>query len=488
MNANHISRGIKATFVGRVLYIAGNALLMLVLTRYLLTNAEYGLLGTAVAVLGIAQMFGEFGLGKSAARYVTEYREKDPGQVPHVLRSAFTYRLLAILVGAGGMLLFSGVVADLVGQPELGSLLLLGAGYIAARSVFSFSQVVFQGYNMVTYSAIIRALSAVARLVFTVALVTLVGGAFGALAGYVAGFGAAAAVGLGLLYFKCYRPADPAEESDDGLSRRILRYSMPLTATRGAAILDKHVDTVLVGYFLNPAAVSYYYLSKNIVGFIQTPAASIGFTLSPIYGEQKAGDGGDRAARLYETTLEHTLLLYVPAAAGVVLVAEPALRFTFGETYAPATPVLQVLGVYVVLEAISHITIDALDYLGKARLRAYAKGVTSVANFLLNLVLIPMFGVKGAAIATVITYSVYVAVNLGVIHRELSLDLGRLARHFAATVGLAIAMSAVVSVVLTSTSGPVALVAAVLLGIVVWGALSIASGLLDPNRVTAVLT
>lgn len=488
MDTKYISRGFKATFGGRILYIVASGLLMAVLTRFLLTNAEFGLLGTALAVLGIAQLFSDLGLAKSAARYVAEYREKDPGQVPHVLRSALVYRLTATAIISGGFVVFGGYIASLLGEPELGPLLTLGAGFIVTRSLFTFSQVVFQGYSQVTYSAIIKSFNAVLRLGLTVVFVTLIGGALGALTGYIVGFVVAAGLGLCLLYFRCYRSVEPADEPTDGLSRRVLKYSIPLTATRGADVLDKQVDTILVGYFMNPVAVSYYYLSKNIVGFLQTPAASLGFTLSPIYGKEKAGGGTDQAARLYETALEYTLLLYVPGAAGVILVAEPALRLIFGETYAPAAPVLQVLGVYVVLEAISHITIDALDYLGRARVRAYAKGVTSIANVLLNLVFIPAFGVKGAAAATVITYSGYVAANLAIIHKELSLSVNQIARHLAATVLVTGSMSIAVHAVLTVVSGPFAVVAAVLSGVVVWGTLSVAGGLLDVGQVTAVLS
>ncbi|USZ68108.1 oligosaccharide flippase family protein [Halorussus salilacus] len=488
MDLQRISRGLKATFGARVLYMAASGLLTVVLTRFLLTNEQFGLVGSAVAVLGVARLFGDLGLAKSAARYVTEYREKDPSQVPHVLRTAVVLRLVAIGAVCGAFAVFGGDIARLIDQPELAPLLVVGAGYIAANSFFTFSQVLFQGYNRVTYSATIQATGAVLRLVMAVVFVALLGGAVGAMVGYVVGYGIAAVFGLALLYAKCYRGTERADSPEEGLSRRIAEYSVPLTATRGANVLDKRVDTILVGYFMTPVAVSYYYLAKQVVGFVQTPAASLGFTLSPTYGEEKAGGETERAARIYETSLRHTLLLYVPAAAGMVLVAEPAIRLVFGEGYAGAAPVLQVFAVYVVLQAITFITSDALDFLGRARSRAYAKGTASVGNFLLNLVLIPAFGVAGAAAATVVTHTGYVAVNVAIIHSELSLPLGRVLRHFAATVGVACVMSVAVYLALTAASGPLAVVAAVPLGVVVWAAVSVASGLVDPRQVASVLS
>lgn len=488
MDLKDAARSFRAMLTARVLHMVASGLLTVVLTRYLLTETEYGLLGSAVAVLGVVQLFTDLGIGKAAAKYVTEYRETDPSQVPHVLRTATAYRLAAVVVVGVPFALVGTHVAGLINQPEIGHLLALGAGYLAVHSLFTYSLVVFQGYNMITYSAAIRTVGSVARLVLAVGFVLVLGGAVGALTGYVAGYGVGAALGIGLLYVKCYRNADRADQPEDGLARRVARYSVPLTATRGANVLDKRVDTILVGSLMNPAAVGYYYLSKQIVGFVQSPAASLGFTLSPTYGEHKADGQTERAAAVYETSLKYVLLLYVPAAAGMVLVAEPAIRLLFGATYAPAAPVLQVFAGYVVLQAVAFVTSDALDYLGRARARAYAKGVASVANFLLNLALIPTYGVVGAAGATVVTHAGYTGVNVAVIHSELSLSIGNLARHLAVVVGVTAAMSAAVWLVLTSASGPVAVVAAIALGVGVWAALSVVSGMLEPRKVVTALS
>ena len=488
MNLKRFARSFKAMLSARVLHMVASGVLMVVLARVLLTQEEYGLLGAALAVLGVVQMFADLGIGKAGARYITEYRETNPRQVPHVLRTAVVYRLAAIAVVGTAFALVSIHAARFVGQPELGPLLALGAGYVAVHSLFIFSQVIFQGYNRVTYSAAIRAVGSVGRLALAMVFVLVLGGAIGALVGYIAGYGVAAAIGLYLVYAKCYRGADRDPEPEDGLARKVARYSVPLTATRGANVLDKRVDTILIGYFMNPVAVSYYYLSKQVVDFVSSPAASLGFTLSPAYGEHKAGGETGHAAQIYETTIRYVLLLYVPAAAGMIIVAEPALQTVFGEKWADAAPVLQVFAVYVVLQAVSFVTGDTLDFLGRARARAYAKGGSSVANFLLNLVMIPAFGIVGAATATVITYGGMVVVTLWVIHDELSLAVASLIRHLVGVLAVTGAMSLAVLAVLSNVGGVLALVASILAGVAVWAGLSVAGGLLDLRRVRTILT
>ncbi|WP_049970226.1 flippase [Haladaptatus cibarius] len=485
MDVKSFAQGFKAMLGARTVHIAANGVLVVILTRFLLTPTEYGLLGSALAVFGVAGLFADLGTSKSAARYVTEYRERDPGQVPHVLRSALRYRLVAIALVFVAFTVFAGTIARIANQPKLAPLLVFGGAYIAVYSLSTFAVVVFQGYNRVLWSAITRATGSVSLVVFVILGVVFVGGAVGAVVGYVLSYALATVVGLGVLYRRFYS-THAVGQREDGLNRRVLRYSIPLTATQGANVLDKYIDTILVGGIAGATAAGYYHLAKTISAFVEAPASSLGFTISPTYGEQKAGNERESAARLYETTFQHVLLLYVPAAAGLILVADPAVTQVFGSGYAEAIPVVQVFAVYTVLQAITLITSDALDYLGRARERAIAKGGTSAANFGLNLLLIPSLGAVGAALATVVTHSVYVLVNLAVVHHELSLSISRLLRHVGFVCAIAAAMSAVVFASLQFVSGLISLVAVVLLGGAVWAGLATASGLLDIRRVLRV--
>ncbi|MFC7045718.1 flippase [Halobacteriaceae archaeon GCM10025711] len=478
-----IVRGLKATFLARIVRVAANGALVVVLTRVFLDPDQYGLLFFAISVFGVALLFSDLGFAKSAARYVAEYKETDPRQVPHIIRTGLQVNLATILLVGAVFLVFGDRLAHLLGEPRSAHLLVLGAVYVAARSLNTFTTLLFQGFGRVEWSAVVGIASNLGKLAFVLGFVALGFGVFGAIVGYVVAYAVGAAVGLVALYRLFYATYDQADDAEDGLTGRVLRYSVPLTATKGAGVLDKRVDTILVGYFLNPAAVGFYTLGKQVADFVIAPASSLGFTISPLYSERKTNDGLERAARTYETALEYVLLLYVPAAIGIVAVAGPGVRLVFGSDYAGAIPVVQVFSVYVVLRAIDKITNDGLDYLGRARARAYAKSGTAGANFLLNLVLIPTLGVVGAAVATVVTYAAMVSINVYLIHQELAFSSGRLLRTGLQICGVSALMGVSLFFALPHVNGVVSLVGVVLLGVGVWAALSILSGLLDVRQV-----
>ncbi len=479
--------GFKATLGARLVTNVANGLLMLLLARTLLTPDEYGLLFFTVAVIGVAGMFTDLGSARSAARYIAEYKETDEGKIPYILRASFGYRLVLIAVVTGTMVIGHERIAALLNTPAAATPLLVGGVYLVFQSLNAYGQTLFQGFNQVELSAVLSVVNNVTRVVLVIGLTFVGFGVVGAVLGYLVGAAFAAVVGLVFLYRRFYTTHDDGG-GDKSLRNRMLRYSVPLTASTSASVIDNRIDTVLVGFFLNPLAVSYYVLSKQISEFILVPAGSLGFSVSPTYSEQKANDALEEAARIYESTLQYVLMLYIPAAVGLILVADPAVRLVFGEEYAGAVPVLQLMAVYVVFQGVTNVTTNGLDYLGRASDRAIAKGVTSVANAGLNVLLIPRFGVPGAAFATVVTFGIYTAVNVVVMYREVAFDYVRVARSVALVSLIAASMGVAVLLLVPYVSTIAALAGVIALGVCIWGIMVTVSGLVDPRETLAMLT
>ncbi|UIP01534.1 flippase (plasmid) [Halobaculum sp. CBA1158] len=482
-----IARGVKATFAANVVDMAANAALVLLLTRVLLTPDQFGTLNFALAAMSVVAILATLGIPKSAGRYVTQFVESDPGLVPHVVRRSLAFLLASSAVVAVGVVALGRPVATLVGQESLVPFLGIGAAYVVATALTQYVRELLRAFGRVEWSGIVRVVTGVGRVAGVVALVGLGFGIAGALAGYVVGYAVAALVGGGLLYVRLYRTYDPDPDPEAGLSRRIAEYSVPLTATRGANVLDKRVDVLLVGALLDMTAVGFYTVAKQVSDFVSMPASSFGFTVSPALSEQRERGETDRAARVYERSLTYVLLAYVPAVTGLALVAGPMVRYVFGADYLGAVPVVQVYAGFILVNAVNKVTSDGLDYLGRARSRAVIKSAMAVANAVLNLILIPRLGVVGAALATVITYTVYTGSNVYFIHQELSFEPGRVVRALATVCLVTVGMALSVWVALPYVSGIATLLATVLLGVVVWAVLSVAGGVLDPEEVADIL-
>lgn len=480
---DRLSRGVKALFGADLLDKLSQAALIVVLTRYLFSTEQYGELNFVLSVVGVVTIFATLGVPKSAARYVTEFAETDPAHVPHVLRLSFAYISILVVTIAAGMIVFGGQIASILGVPSVTPYLVVGAGLVAVKALTKYCSALFQGFNRVAWTAMISAVVGIGRLILVILFVLLGFGIAGALAGYLAASLLAAVLGAVVLYRRFYDSNTAAASPPADLGRRILEYSVPLTATRGANVLDKKVDTILVGVLLNMTAVGYYTIAKQVSDFVTMPAATFGFTVSPAIGQEYSGDRLDRATALYERSLQYVLLLYIPGVTGLILVADPMVRYIFGSGYLPAVPVVQVFALFILVNAINKVTSDGLDYLGRARSRAIIKSAMAVANFVLNLALIPLLGVVGAAVATVLTYTVYTLSNVYFIHQELGFDLWAVLRSLATICLVTVGMGTSVWIVIPYVSGLPSLFGVVIAGLVVWASLSMIGGLLDLREV-----
>jgi O-antigen/teichoic acid export membrane protein len=480
--ASGIGDRFKVEFVGQFVSMASGALLIVILARLLDPN-QYGLLFLSISVFSIAQIFSKLGLAKSAARYISEYRENDPGQIPHILRKSIGFNLITIFVVSAVFIIGYDFIAVAIGESELGPFLALGSLLIIFGSLTMYARLVAQGFEDIRLAAEIHAVDHGTRLIFAVGFVLLGYGALGALGGFILGSFLASLIGLIILYTRYYQTVPSSKTMEQGLFRRVLEYNIPLTVAGLSGKIDKEVDTVLVGFFLSPVAVGYYALSKQVVKFVQMPATALGFSISPTYGKQKAANDLSTAATMYEKSLVHTLLLYVPAAIGIVLVAGPSINIIFGDSYTDAVPVLQILSIYVVLKSITKITDYPLDYLGRARSRAIAQAIASVSNVLLNILLIPRIGVIGAAIATVITHSFYVSVKLYIVSTELPLDIRHIWPHISKIVFISSIMGGTVWFLSKYITGFLSLFLVISAGMIVWGISSIFTGVIDSRTI-----
>lgn len=478
VSRSSIASRFKMEFLAKSVTAILGALLTVLLAR-LLNPDGYGLLFLALSFFAVAKIFSKAGIAASSAKYITEYKEKQPEQVPNIIRIGFKYVFFLSLAVSVIILLGRALFSEVISEPGLAPFLALGAVFVFSKTMHHFARKMLQAHENIADAAKISIVSSVLRFVLAIGLVVAGFGALGALVGYVISALVAALIGLILVYYLYLKGEGQRQRPVDGLRRRIAEYAFPLTATNSATAINSHLDTLLVGYFLNPAAVSYYALSKQIVRFVETPASALGFTLAPTFSAGKVADNNTNPGRTYERALTNILLFYLPAAAGLILVAEPVITLIFGTDYVGAIPVLQVLGIYTILMASNYVAASALDYLGRARDRAIIKTITSVLNFGLNLVLIPIFGVVGAAVATIITYSLYALANFYLISLELTISFRYLGIKTTQIMMITAIMSLAVYFLLSYISGLVTLFAVVVVGVFIWGALSVGTGLID---------
>lgn len=472
-----ISDKFKFAFAAEIITAISGAILIFVLAR-LLDPEAYGVLFLTISILGMAQLFGEFGIAKSAARYVSEYKEKRPDQVPKIILYSFIVNLIVAIIVCSVMIVFKSNISAQFEAPNLESLLTIGVTFVFFATLFNYSRLILQGLEKIELSSNLTSVNMLLRTVLVLLFVLLGYNVNGALIGYIIPYIFVSMVGIIYLYSKFYKSYDN-NSLEQGLIRKIIEYNIPIALTKSSHLLDRRLDTVIVGIMLNPTAVAFYTLSKQVVKFIETPVSALGFTIAPTFGAQKASNNIESVRNIYQDSLTKALSFYIPASVGIIAVSNEFISTFFGQGYIGAVPVLQIMAIYAVFLSVTKISSHGLDYLGRARDRAIVKGITSVLNVGVTIVLIPIFDVSGAAIATVITFSIYSLFTVYIMHLEISINFRSLMKKLIFIIAYSLLIYTVATYILMMGDGLIILLLSILAGIIIWIPLSIHIGLLE---------
>lgn len=186
-------------------------------------------------------------------------------------------------------------------------------------------------------------------------------------------------------------------------SREDFRDIVPTALLLGFASLmsltyDK-VDTILLGYFRPMEEVGLYAATYKIMWMVMSFQPILSRVFFPLIAESSVSEkGSQKDSRLY---LEILMFLAFPLIAGGIVVAEPLTQLLIGEKYAGSGLLLAMLLPNVLAGGLSSYY-AGMKLVAKNRNREYVISVTTgaVVNLVLNLIFIPMWGAKAAAVMT----------------------------------------------------------------------------------------
>jgi O-antigen/teichoic acid export membrane protein len=172
--------------------------------------------------------------------------------------------------------------------------------------------------------------------------------------------------------------------------------------------LNLRLDLLLVPALLNLASAGVYLVAVRISEVITQVSSSSAAFLFPHVAAQEERDATEtteRAARM-------TLLVVVLGGLPLALLAEPILSAAFGAEFASGALTVRIMLLAMIPLSIVRLLAGDLKGRGRPGLVSLAALLALVATVVLDLLLIPWLGIDGAALASLLTYTVSAAVLL----------------------------------------------------------------------------
>lgn len=417
-----------------------------------LTPEEYGLFYTLFSFVMIVQTVATFGFDPGLVPYVTKFRELDDyaGMKSLVLGSLVPQGLTTALVAAVFVVGAGPVAAWVADVPAAPALLRILALHAVCVLLFKVGQQTLLGLQAMVW----RNASDLARAVVCVGGAAWMlhngWGVYATAAAYTAGALTEVLVQAVALSFAAPRLYREPASWRPALVREAFESGKWLSIAFGGIVIFSSVDTVVIKLVRdNLADAAAYQIALPTATILYSLMIAAGLSLLPtvrtawLRGEREALTDG--VERLYRAAVG----LMLPAGAVLACFSETLMVTLFGPNVLNAKDAFDVMAIGGIAFFIAYLNLHVLAGIDQPR----AAGVSVISGLLLNLTVNPLltysFGIRGAAAAGVLGYTLTAAIGLYAIRRELRIRLPLVSICAAAVAGAGAAGAAVFTYSLT---------------------------------------
>ena len=218
--------------------------------------------------------------------------------------------------------------------------------------------------------------------------------------------------------------SQPKKESALSIIKKIVVFSIPITIGGSIMPVMNVIDTFIVmdrlqaAGFSHETATSLLGQLKGMAGaFINLPQVftiALAASLVPAISESIAKNDFGGASRKSELAIRLSLLIGLPAAFGLFILADPIMKLMYPAEPASLGMVLRYLSTAVIFLTLVQTMTGILQGMGKERIPVISLIVGAVAKFAVSYTLtsVPFINIRGAAIGTVAGYAVSAFLNL----------------------------------------------------------------------------
>jgi O-antigen/teichoic acid export membrane protein len=395
-----------ANYAGQFITV-GITLLLTPALLFHLGDALYGVLILVSSIQGLGGLF-DFGIGTSVVKYVAEHRAREEhDEINRVVSTS-----LVLYLALGMLALLTVVAVALFGLPLLGleaelehtakyALILAGVSLAISVPMGVFSNLLL-GLRHYEVSNAVNVVQVVVTAGVTLFVLELGAGPIELMLVNTVSL-ALTSIAKMLFAFRLLKGlrVTPRQASRTTL-RRITGYSGWVFLLDIARRIFYNADAVLIAAYLPVSKVTAYNLGfkpASALTYLSSPFVSV---LLPAASALQAKEDRGQLYRLLVASTRLALLLTLPAALWLALFGPWIIEAWVGPGHEDAVPVLLIFCLVFLVSTAQNPSGVILRGIGKVRALALAVVGEYAANIGLTLLLLPVLGVIGAAVGTLI--------------------------------------------------------------------------------------
>ena len=187
-------------------------------------------------------------------------------------------------------------------------------------------------------------------------------------------------------------------------TKDLICFGAPFILSMGIAVLFQGIDKIAINYFCDYSEVGIYASAMSLVHIFSILQSTFNSLWTPMATENYEKNPEDRT--FYQKGNAYiTILMF---AFGLCLIlCKDVFAILLGEKYREAAYILPCLAFNPIMYTISESTVNGINFAKKSHLHIWTSVIACVVNIVGNIILVPDFGGRGAAISTGLAYIVF---------------------------------------------------------------------------------
>lgn len=396
-----MAKGGVLIFIGMVCFKIFNFLRQLTIIR-LLSPSDYGLFALGMTVVTIYMIFANLGLYSGSQRYIAFFQARgDDARTRGVIISTLRIIGFSVTIFTVISIFLAGPLANLYDKPGVEEVLLWFTALIPLSIFIHIMAAFFLGFKQPSFSAFVEniGLSLVSLILVTIFLL-IFRNLTSVLAAQVLAHTLVFAAGL--IYCVTHFPIRIRGGERVLMVKELLAFSIPLFAASALTYLMIQMDTLMLGYFVPSDQLGFYNAAYLLSSVLPIFLMSVSTIYMPVASGLVARENNLELKNVYRSTTKWLFLFTLPLFLTFFLFPSQIMGLAFGGGYPTAAQALQLLCLGDFVHTLLGPNGMTLIAYGHSRILMIAAAIATVVNITLNALLIPRWGITGAAIASFI--------------------------------------------------------------------------------------
>jgi len=374
---------------------------------------EFGLFFAVFTFVSFFGFFKDAGLGYTLVKYIPEFEVK---KKYHEIKSAIFSVFIVKLVSSSilGVVLF--LLADYLSihyfkDPLSSTILKFLVLMFIFMTFWEVIRTVFMGFQKMFYYSFMDFLSNFIVFLIIAALFYCGVGIMAPTYAYVA-IGPIMFFICTPLFLKIFNFFGHKGKFSFHMLKRLFSFGLPILLGSMGSTIIAYVDVLVLMYYRTLAEVGIYnvvYPSAMVFLFFGKALANV---MLPMVSELWARREKKKVAGALNFLYNNYFVFLMPIIFSVLAFAGLFISIFFGEDYSSGALALQILLIGVVINAFANINNSILVGIGKPRIVTLLVTLSSIINLILDVLLIPKFGIEGAALATTIAFTAWFLLSM----------------------------------------------------------------------------